>query len=97
MTEEKKVQYFNIILCKTGMLLVGLGLIRALSVYQDQLSFLLGFIGYSLFSLHVRALEKSGTFRKSMYGSATESSYFCWWRLPIGSLFRPYNKRNWGT
>lgn len=58
MTEEKKVQYFNIILCKTGMLLVGLGLIRALSVYQDQLSFLLGFIGYSLFSLHVRALEK---------------------------------------
>ncbi|AUD14974.1 MULTISPECIES: hypothetical protein [unclassified Planococcus (in: firmicutes)] len=58
MTEEKKVQYFNIVLCKAGMLLVGLGLIRAASIHQDRLSFLLGFIGYSLFSLHIRALEK---------------------------------------
>ncbi|WP_211655343.1 hypothetical protein [Planococcus alpniumensis] len=58
MTEEKKVQYFNIALCQAGLLLVGLGLIRALSIHQDRLSFLLGFIGYSLFSLHIRALEK---------------------------------------
>ncbi|MDE0583405.1 hypothetical protein ON064_10205 [Planococcus sp. A6] len=58
MTEEKKVQYFNIILCRAGMLLVGLGIIRALSIHQDQLSFLFGFSGFLLISVHVQALEK---------------------------------------
>ena len=58
MTEEKKMQYFNISFCRAGMLLVGIGLIRALSIYQDQLSFLLGFIGYALISIHIKTLEK---------------------------------------
>ncbi|MDE4085353.1 hypothetical protein PO902_09990 [Planococcus maritimus] len=58
MTEEKKVQYFNIILCKTGMLLIGLGLIRTFSIYQDKSSFFLGFFGYILVSIHIQSLEK---------------------------------------
>lgn len=58
MTEEKKVQYFNMILCKAGMLLVGLGLIRVLSIHQDQLGFLLGFGGFLMISIHIQALEK---------------------------------------
>lgn len=58
MTEEKKVQYFNIALCRAGMFLIGLGLIRALSIHQDQLSFLLGFGGFLMISIHIQALEK---------------------------------------
>lgn len=58
MTEEKKVQYFNIILCKAGMLLIGLGLIRAFSIYQDKSSFFLGFFGYLLVAVHIQSLEK---------------------------------------
>lgn len=58
MTEEKKIQYFNIVLCKAGMLLIGLGLIRAFSIHHDKLGFLLGFFGYILVSFHIQALEK---------------------------------------
>ncbi|MFP3322715.1 hypothetical protein R0K05_06380 [Planococcus sp. SIMBA_160] len=58
MTEEKKTQYFHLTLCKVSMLLIGLSLIRALSIHHDQLSFVLGFIGYSLISLLVRSFEK---------------------------------------
>ncbi|ANU20566.1 hypothetical protein BBI15_10230 [Planococcus plakortidis] len=58
MTEEKKAQYFHIALCKAGMLLVGLGLIRAFSIHFESTSFLLGFFGYIVVSVHIKMLEK---------------------------------------
>ncbi|KYG59907.1 hypothetical protein [Planococcus maritimus] len=58
MTEEKKMQYVHLTLCKVAMLLFGLNLVRTLSIHHDQLGFLVGFIGYSLVSIHVRSLEK---------------------------------------
>ena len=67
MTEEKKVQYFNIFLCRAGMLLIGLGLIRVLSIHQDQLGFLLGFGGFLMISIHIQALEKRWDILKKAY------------------------------
>lgn len=51
-------KYFTIALCKIGMLFIAIGAIRSLSIHGDQLSFLFGFGGYLLVSMHVAALEK---------------------------------------
>lgn len=40
------------------MLLVALGLIRVVSIYQVRLSSLIGFIGYALIAIHINALEE---------------------------------------
>lgn len=58
MNEEKKTQYFYLNICKIGLLFIALGLMRALSIHQDPLSYILGFIGCLLVIAHVKSLEK---------------------------------------
>ena len=58
MEEEKKTRYFYITTCKIGLLLIALGVVRALSIYQDGLGFVLGLIGFSFVISHIKFVEK---------------------------------------
>lgn len=65
MDQVEKNQQFYWIIWHLALLFIGLGAIRALTIYQDGLGFVLSFIGFSFVSIHVKFMEKKwGVSRK---------------------------------